>query len=63
MAKQKILLPYNFTLQDQKAVAFILRNFAQQPDAEVVLFHAHTAIPDFEMREARVMEKLKSNLT
>ena len=63
MPGQKILLPYNFTLQDQKAVGFLLRNFSQQPDTEVILFHAFTPVPKFEMHEARVMEKLKSNLS
>ena len=63
MARQKILLPYNFTQQDEKAVVFVLSNFSQQPDSEVVLFHAHTAVPEIEMQEARVMEKLRSNLS
>jgi len=63
MARQKILLPYNFAPQDQKAVDFTLRNFSGQPDAEIVLFHAYTAVPELEMREARVMEKMRSNLS
>lgn len=63
MARQKILVPYNFTSQDRKAVDFVLRTYSLQPEAEVILFHAFTPVPEFEMREARVMEKLKSNLS
>ena len=63
MARQKVLLPYNFTQQDEKAVMFVLGNFSKQPDTEVVLFHAHTPVPEIEMQEARVMEKLRSNLS
>jgi hypothetical protein len=41
MAAYKILLPYNFTKNDEKAVAFVIDSFGQQADAQITLFHAY----------------------
>jgi hypothetical protein len=62
MANQKILVPYNFTAYDQKALDFIIRTFAHLKDAEITLFNAYTPVPKIETPESTIMEKLHHNL-
>lgn len=38
MAGKKLLLPYNFTDYDKKALDFVVRIFAPLKDAEITLF-------------------------
>lgn len=63
MTKQKVLVPYNFAENDQKAVDFVIRMFAPQEDAEVTFFNAYTAAPEIETRNNPIMEKMRQNLT
>ena len=62
MATQKILIPYNFTSYDQKALDFVIRSFAHQKDVELTLFNAYTSVPDIEVRGSPIMETMKGNL-
>ena len=62
MANQKVLIPYNFTSYDQKALDFVIRAFSHLEDAEVTLFNAYTPVPEVESRESPVLAKLQSNL-
>jgi len=63
MAKQKILVPYNFTRNDEKAVDFVIGRFANDKNVEVTLLHAYTPVPDIDFRDNPIMEKMASNLT
>ena len=63
MAEQKILLPYNFTILDQKAITFVIRTFVHLEDFEVTLFNAYTPVPEIESPDSSVMGKLKGNLS
>jgi len=63
MASKKILVPYNFTHYDDKALDFVINNFSQCGDAEVTLFYAYTAAPEIEMQNAPVMGKIKDSLS
>lgn len=62
MANQKILAPYNFTIYDNKGLDFVIRTFAHLKNIEIALFNAYTPVPEIDMNESPVMEKLKSNL-
>ena len=62
MATQKVLLPYNFTTHDQKAMDFVIRLFAHQKDVTVTIFAAYTPIPEIKTGGAPLMEKLNSGL-
>ncbi len=62
MASQKILLPYNFTKYDEKALDFVIRTFAHLKDTEITLFNAHISVPAIEMQESPVMERMRGNL-
>ena len=59
----KILLPYNFTSYDKKALDFVCRTFSDKKEAEVTLFNAYTPAPIIEMRGSPIMEQMKDTLS
>ncbi len=62
MATQKILVTYNFTSYDQKALDFVIRTFVLSKDAEITLLNVYTPVPKIEMRESPIMAKFQKNL-
>ena len=62
MNGHKVLLPYNFTGQDQKALDFVVQTFVHVKNCQVALFNTYTPIPDIDKKENRVMEKIQNNL-
>jgi nucleotide-binding universal stress UspA family protein len=62
MAITKILLAYNFTPLDQKAVDFANNAFAHLKDAEITLFNAYTPVPEIETADTSITGKLKSSM-
>ena len=60
---QKILLPFNFTPNDHKAVEFAIQAFAHLGEVELTVFFAYTPVPEIETQNASVMGKLKANLS
>ena len=63
MTKQKVLVPYNFTESDQKAVDYVVRIFGPQADTEVTLFAAYTPVPEFNTQSDPIMSKMRHSLT
>lgn len=64
MDAQRILLPYNFSQTDQKALAFVIRTFGSLENAEVTLFHAFTPISEIEASDHQsATAKLKRRLS
>lgn len=63
MAALKILVPYNFTRNDEKAVAFVIDSFSQVEDTEITLFHTYVPVPDIEVSDKTVMARLSGNLS
>ena len=63
MDTPKILLPYNFTSYDKKALDFVCRTFSDKKGAEVTLFNTYTPSPTIEMRGSPIMEQMKNNLS
>jgi len=63
MATFRILLPYNYSPNDQKAIRFVIDAFARQPDAGITLFHAYTPLPDIDLRASPENLKLRSGMT
>jgi len=45
MAWKNILVPFNFTNADEKALHYVISNFAGEKNVHVTLFHAHTRPP------------------
>ena len=62
MAIQKLLLPYNFTRFDQKALDFVISTFGKREDIEVTVFNAYTPVPEIETAPSSITGKLKGSL-
>jgi len=62
MSRTKVLLPFNFTGYDRKAMDFVIRTFAPLEDHEITLLHAYAPLPGIDGTSGHIMDKLKSNL-
>jgi nucleotide-binding universal stress UspA family protein len=62
MAARKILVPYNFTRNDEEAIAFVIDRFNQQTTMQITLFHAYIPVPEIEISDKTVMNRLAGNL-
>lgn len=62
MKQQKVLVPYNFSGLDQKALDFVIRRFADDANVEVTLFNAYTPVPEIQLQNSPIMEKISRNL-
>jgi hypothetical protein len=62
MDGKKILVPYNFTGNDQKSLDFIIQRYGQENDVEITLFHAYTPVPEINVSDKTVMHLMASNL-
>jgi len=62
MATQKLLLPYNFTRLDQKALEFVINTFGKLDNVVVTVFNAYTPIPEIKTDATFVTVKLKESL-
>ena len=63
MAIQKILVAYNFTSLDQKALDFAMSAFGHLDGIEFTIFHAYTPVPEIETEASLVTGKLKGSLS
>ncbi len=62
MATLKILVPYNFTGNDEKAIDLVIDSFGRERDAEITLFHTYVPVPDIEVSDKTVMARLSGNM-
>lgn len=62
MGDQNILVPYNFTQNDEKAIAFVIDSYGPQLDTRITLLHAYVPVPDIEISDKTVMQRLAGNL-
>ena len=62
MSIQKLLVPFNFTAYDQKALDFVIRHFTNEHQIEVTLFSVYSAVPEINSGGSPIMEKMKNNL-
>ncbi|MCP3888349.1 MAG: universal stress protein [Desulfobulbaceae bacterium] len=62
MEVKKILVPYNFTRNDQKALDFVIQRYGQGGNVAITLFHAYTAVPKIDVSDKTVMKLINSNL-
>ena len=63
MVIQKILVAYNFTNLDQKALDFVSSAFVHIEGVEITIFHAFTPVPEIETQASVVTGKLKGSLS
>ncbi len=57
----KILIPYNFTLNDEKSIDFVGNRYARRKEVEITLFHAFTPVPEIDTRDNPIMNKMIRN--
>lgn len=59
----KILIPYNFTMNDEKAIEFVGHKYAGEKEAEATLFHAYSPPPAIDTKNNPIMDKMNRNLS
>ncbi len=62
MVTPRILLPYNFTTYDEKALDFVIKTFAQQKEARITLFNTYTTMPELDIKESPVLAKMRGGM-
>ncbi|MCF8061820.1 MAG: universal stress protein [Deltaproteobacteria bacterium] len=62
MAAQKILLPYNHTPQDRKALSFVIETFGQRGEVQITLFNTYAPLPEIDMSSSPELGKLRGGL-
>jgi hypothetical protein len=63
MATFRILLPYNYSPNDQKAIRFAIAAFAGQKDVSLTLFHVYTPLPSIDVTANPENLKMRSGMT
>lgn len=63
MATFRILLPYNYSSNDQKAIRFAIDAFAGREETSITLFHAYTPLPDIDVSANPENVKMRSGMT
>lgn len=59
----KVLIPYNFTRNDKKALEFVGQNYRHDEQTNLTLFHAYPHVPEIDAKHDPIMEKMKSNVS
>ena len=59
MAEKKILVPYNFTTTEEKALAFVIDTFSNRNDVKITLFNTYTPLPVVDMGASPEMQKMR----
>jgi len=63
MDVKMILLPYNFTDLDKKALEFVSLTFSHVQGVKVTLFNVFTSAPSIAMMDNPIMKKMQENVT
>jgi hypothetical protein len=63
MATFRILLPYNFSPNDQKAIRFVIDAFSRHKETHLTLFHAYTPLPTIDVSASPENVKMRSGMT
>lgn len=62
MATFRILLPYNYSPNDQKAIRFAVDAFAGKKDVSLTLFHVYTPLPPIDVTANPENLKMRSGM-
>jgi len=57
----KILIPFNFTENDEKSIDFVGQRYGKRTELEITLFHAYTPVPDLETPGNHIMKPVIRN--
>jgi len=58
-----ILIPYNFTDLDKKALDFVSQTFSHVQKVKVTLLNVYTSVPSIAMKDSSIMKKMQENLS
>lgn len=59
MPTTRILVPCNFTVNDEKALSFVINTFSNREDIRITLFYAYTPVPDLDMASSPVLKQMR----
>ena len=57
MAIQKILLPYNFTPDEERALRFVIYTLARKKEVKITLFHVYTPLQILMLKGTQCWQK------
>ena len=63
MTTPQVLVPSNFMANDDKSLEFVIQKYGNDKDARVTLFHTYTPVPEIEVRNNPIMERMSGNLS
>jgi hypothetical protein len=63
MTLKKILIPLGLAFNDKRSISFIIDRFALDRTVEITLFHVFTPVPEIDVRNNPIMEKMNQNLS
>ena len=62
METQKVLVPYNFTQIDQRALDFVVRTYGNRDGNTITLLHIYVPLPKIVTESTTVMGRLTSSM-
>ncbi len=62
METQKVLVPYNFTEIDQRALDFVVRTYGNREGGAITLLHIYVPLPKIDTESTTVMGRLTSSM-
>ncbi len=62
MAELKILVSYNFTANDEKALNFIIDTFSNRKDVQVTIFNTYTPFAEIDVKENPELGKMRDGM-
>jgi hypothetical protein len=63
MATFRILLPYNYSPNDHKAIRFAIDAFSGHKETSITLFHAYTPLPTIDVTASPENMKMRKGMT
>ncbi|MBU0734520.1 MAG: universal stress protein [Proteobacteria bacterium] len=62
MVGKRVLVPFNFTDYDERALHYVIRTFAGQERIFIMLFHVYTPLPELDGYSSPSLGRLKSTI-
>ena len=58
MAAYKVLVLYNFTVDDQKSMDFVVNAFSHREDSHITLFNSYPPLPEIDVKASPELAKM-----
>lgn len=59
---KKILIPYNFTSNDEKSLDFITSRYLNDQQVHLTLYHAYQPVPEISSKNDPIMNRMNQNM-